>query len=224
MMSLIPIFGLAIIDSINPSAIAVTLYLLTKKHFTTQVLAYVFGIFCTYLVIGILLTLGLASLLNAFSGAFESDGAYWVQLIVGLLLFVYGVFGNPFKSKDAPKQEHLPSSRKLGALFMLGVGISIVEFATALPYLAAIGILTQIDIAFGVKVLILIAYNLVMVAPPLLLLLFAQFGAHRWQATFSRWREKLAKQAQETLYWIFGIVGFLLAGNAIIHFGWLTQL
>ncbi len=221
MIPLLPIFGLALVDSINPSAIAVTLYLLTKKQFTKQVLAYISGIFCTYLAIGIALTAGLTSLLNTFDGALESDGAYWVQLILGLTMFAYAIFGNPFKSKnDTSRSDRTPSSQKLGALFMLGVGITVVEFATALPYLAAIGILTQVDVAFAIKVLILVAYNVIMVLPPLALLFIAQFGAKKWQAKFEQWGLKVGKGAQETLYWIFGIVGFFLAAHAVNHFGW----
>lgn len=221
MIPFIPIFGLALVDSINPSAIAVTLYLLTKKQFTRQVLAYIAGIFCTYLAIGITLTAGLTSLLNTFDGVLESDGAYWVQLILGLAMLAYAIFGNPFKSKNStPKFDRIPSSQKLGALFMLGVGITVVEFATALPYLAAIRILTQVDTVFAVKVLILVAYNVIMVLPPLAFLFVAQFGAKKWQAKFEQWRHKIGKGAQETLYWIFGVVGFFLATHAVNHFGW----
>lgn len=219
-MVLLSILGLAIVDSINPSAIAVTLYLVTKKKFTAQVLAYVLGIFCTYLTIGVLLTLGLSSLLGIFGEIFKSEAAYWVQLVVGVMLLAYAVFGNPFASKQ-PKPERRPSSQKLSALFMLGVGISVVEFATALPYLAAIGILIQLDIALIFKVFILLGYNIVMVLPPLLLLVAARFGAERWQAKFEWLRQKVAKGAQEALYWLFGIVGLFLIAQAVKYFGWI---
>ncbi len=219
MEQLVAIFGLAAVDSLNPSALAVTLYLLTKKDFSPKVLAYISGIFCTYFTIGILLTLGLGKIFTTLGTALESDAAYAGQLIVGLLMFGYAVFGGRFTSKKT-KSEKIPSSQKLGALFMLGVVITFVEFATALPYIAAIGILAKSQMIFSLKIAILFAYNSIMILPPLMLLVLAQRKSEKMQATFDRWRLKMQKGAREAVYWIFGIVGFLLVSDAVRHFNW----
>ena len=52
------LLGLAVLDSINPSALLVTLYLLRQPSPARTVPAYVAGVFGAYPTIGVLLVLG----------------------------------------------------------------------------------------------------------------------------------------------------------------------
>jgi hypothetical protein len=61
-----------------------------------------------------------------------------------------------------------------------------------------------------------------MVLPPLLFLGVAARGSAKWKEKLELWRQKIGKGTQETLYWVFGIVGFLLIKSAVEHFGWLA--
>ena len=57
------LLGLALLDSLNPSALAVTLYLLLPgRPFAGKVLTYVAGGFSSYLVLGALIMAGLGSI------------------------------------------------------------------------------------------------------------------------------------------------------------------
>ena len=63
-MTIVAVLALAVLDSVNPSAIVVTLYLLsvaTRAH--VQVAVYIGAIFVTYLAFGALMVLGLDALL-----------------------------------------------------------------------------------------------------------------------------------------------------------------
>src|SRR5690606_12173502 len=71
---LLPFFGLALVDSINPSALLVTLYLLRRPMPVRTVAAYMSGVFASYLTIGILLVLGLDALLDRFGDALWRSG------------------------------------------------------------------------------------------------------------------------------------------------------
>jgi hypothetical protein len=46
---LLALLALALVDSINPSAIAVTVFLLSRERSSQQVVVYVAAIFVTYL-------------------------------------------------------------------------------------------------------------------------------------------------------------------------------
>ena len=59
---LLGLLALALVDSINPSALVVTLYLLTRERVLAQVLVYVAAIFVTYVTLGAILMLGLDAL------------------------------------------------------------------------------------------------------------------------------------------------------------------
>ena len=64
-----PVFGLALLDSLNPSAVAITLYLLLSGGaFVPRVLSYAAGIFAANLVLGSVLMLGLGSVWGLFDG------------------------------------------------------------------------------------------------------------------------------------------------------------
>lgn len=74
------IFGLALVDSINPSAIGVTLYLLlTARSPAGKVLTYLAAVAGAYFVIGALLMLGLDALLTSAGAYLEHPITYAIQ-------------------------------------------------------------------------------------------------------------------------------------------------
>ena len=84
-----------------------------------------------------------------------------------------------------------------------------------LPYLAAIGILTNADLEPWPRAGVLAAYCLVMVLPALVLL-GVRLVAHRWVApVLARLGTWLERAGAEATAWAIGIVGFLLARNAL---------
>ena len=152
------VFGLALLDSLNPSAIAVTLYLiLAGKSYASRVLAYVAGIFSADVSVGAFLMLGLDSVW----GYFDGPSTYVVQGVVGALLLGYAVFapGNAGEEKKARR----PRSWSLGAVFMLGVTITFVEFSTAFPYLGAVAIMANANLAVVQWLPIVFAYDTMMI-------------------------------------------------------------
>lgn len=210
---LAPVFGLALLDSLNPSAIAITLYLLLSgPSFATRVLSYAAGIFSANLALGAALMLGFGSLWDVFDG----PAAYGAQGVVGAALLGYAVLA-PDKA-GGEKKVRRPRSLGLGAVFLLGMTITVVEFSTALPYLGAIAILTNAGFTAGQSLPVLALYNLVFVSPPLLLMgTYRLFGA-RLRPAFERWREKMSGASREALFWILGIAGFLLLADSLRYF------
>lgn len=214
---LVPLLGLALLDSLNPSALAVTLYLLlTGKSIAPKVLTYVAAVFLAYFGIGALLMLGLDAVVAGFGEYFESPITYGIQGVIGAAMLLYSFLAPKKTGKESETRR--PRSQRLGAIFLLGLTITVVEFSTALPYLGALGILTNADLAAAQWLPILVAYNLIFVSPPLLLLLaYRLFGA-RLQGRFERYREKIEKGSRDTWLWIVGILGFLLLADSLRYF------
>ena len=211
---LLSLLGLALLDSINPSALAVTMYLMfAGRPFVGKVLTYVGAVFASNLVLGVLLMIGLGSL----RGYLESPVAYAVQGTIGALLFGYAVFtpGKPRKEGTGVRQ---PRSWNLGAVFLLGITVTVVEFSTAFPYLGAVALMTNAGLLATQWLPILIAYNAIFVAPPLLLLAAYSFFGSRLEARFEKLRDRFAKGSRETMLWIAGIVGFLLLADSLAFF------
>lgn len=199
------LLGLALLDSLNPSALAVTLYMLTQRGAHYRVAVYISAIFLTNLSLGLLLMLGLGKLLSSFGGALESPLAYAVQGIAGAAMLIYSLLApNKAKADGVPP----PSPRALGGTFLLGFTVTVLEFPTAFPYLGAVGILTGAALSPAQWFPILLVYNLIFILPPLLLLLAHMIFGERFDARFVSWQPRLQKEAKETMLWIVGIVGF----------------
>lgn len=205
------LLGLALLDSFNPSALAVTIYLLLQgKPYASKVLTYVCAVFVSYLGVGVLLMLGLGSVWEYVDGSV----AYAVQGVVGALLLGYALFA---PDKPPQKKARAPLAVGLPAIFLLGVTITAVEFTTAFPYLGAIAILTNAEMGLAEWLPILVAYNAIFVLPPLVLMaLYDAFGT-RMGERFERWRERFESGSRGTLLWVLGIVGFLLLADSLAY-------
>lgn len=82
------VVGLAVIDSLNPSAIAVAVWLaLSGRDVARRVGVYVGAIALTYFCAGVLVLTGVA----AMGQWVKTDAAYAVQGVVGAAALAYGI-------------------------------------------------------------------------------------------------------------------------------------
>jgi cytochrome c biogenesis protein CcdA len=213
---LVAVLGIALIDSLNLSAIAVTLYLLAGPSYVPRVLTYLAAVFSAYFTIGVLLMLGLTTAATAVGDAFYSPVAYAAQGVIGAVLLLYALAAPANAARQRPPRR--PRSMHLGAVFVLGLTITVVEFSTALPYLGAIGLLTNAGVAPARWVPTLVAYNLIFVLPPFLLLVAYRLWGARLQRRFEGYRERLQRGSREAWLWILGLVGVVLLVDSLRYF------
>lgn len=102
-----------------------------------------------------------------------------------------------------------------GALAGLAVGAGLVEVATMLPYLAALGLIGTQGPGWPTSGLWILGYCLVMIAPALVLTAARVFAARLVARPLGRLDAWLTKNAASTTAWVVGIVGFLVARDAI---------
>lgn len=124
-------------------------------------------------------------------------------------MLIYSLLADPKRAAQRPQR--LPRSLNLGIVFLLGITITGVELATALPYLGAIGILTNASLAPAQWLTLLLIYNLIFVLPPPLLL-----GAHtvlgeRLRPRMERWQD--AERSSRTILVDHCDYRLLLAGR-----------
>jgi hypothetical protein len=101
------------------------------------------------------------------------------------------------------------------ALATLAVGAGLVEVATMLPYLAALGLIGTQGPAWPTSGLWILGYCLVMIAPALVLTAARVFAARLVAGPLRRLDSWLTRNAASTTAWVVGIVGFLVARDAI---------
>ncbi|UPW83439.1 GAP family protein [Lysinibacillus sp. Ag94] len=203
---------LAILDTLSPAIIGVTVYVLlvAKKQQSRLLLTYLTTVVLFYFSTGIFLMLGLDVIFDPIANALNNQSARLVMIIVGAILFVGSWLVPKKKTSGSPK----PKAFSIGAMIALGFTTSLVEVATALPYFAAIGILTSNHLAFYEWLPIIAGYNLIMITPAILLLclhiLFKRFmnkPLRKIQALFD-------KSTSSALSWAMFFVGLILLMNA----------
>ena len=212
---LLSLLALALVDSINPSAIAVTLYLLSRGRVPAQVAAYVVAIFLTYLALGATMMLGIDALLPSLRTAGGGRLEFIVQGLIGLALLLYA-FRAPATAASGSRVE--PGASTYAALALLGMTVTTMELPTAVPYFGAISILTTAGLPMTRWLPLLILYNAIFVLPPVLIL-----GAHiifgrRMEARFADLRERLQAGARDTMLWIAGLVGGALLFSSVVEY------
>jgi cytochrome c biogenesis protein CcdA len=201
---LLGLLALALIDSINPSAIVVTLYLLSVGRVPAQIVVYIAAIFLTYLMLGVVMMSGIDALLPSLGNIGTSRLGFVVQGLIGLAMLLYAIRA-PSTAKPAPRVE--PGASSYGALALAGVTVTTMELPTAVPYFGAIALLTTADLPMAQWLPLLVLYNAIFVLPPVLLLVGHIVVGNRLNARYAEFSERLQGEARETMRWILGLVG-----------------
>lgn len=199
-ISLPIIIGAGIIDSINPCAIGVLIFLLaylmeqTQKpiKMLTHGLVYVAAVFITYLLAGMILLpvidkLGQISTtfyvvigaIVAFAGLLEIKDYFWYGKGPSLTIIPGGA--------ERIKMYTQRVSRNYLTTFGLGVFVALVELpCTGAVYLAVLSLMTLSGLSIS-NFTLLILYNIIFVAPLVIILFAMYFGVSAEK--FESWRK-----------------------------------
>ncbi len=214
---------LALIDSTSFGTLLIPIWLLLHpgRVRVARMLVFLGTVAGFYFAVGIGLTLGLSAAMPQITAFLDTPGASWAQLVVGVALF--------FLSFRLGKNKHGSSSgriarwreRALGAeggivsLMGLALTAAVLEVGTMLPYLAAIGLITTAALTIGQNAVVLAGYCIVMVLPALVLMALRLTAGRRIEPLLTRISNWMS--SSETLAWIVGIVGFLIARDAAVR-------
>ncbi len=106
----------------------------------------------------------------------------------------------------------------------VALGAGLIEVATMLPYLVAMGMLAEAELSMPLRFGALAGYCLLMIAPALVLLVLRIVAAPLVKAPLERLAAWLERTASENTAWILGIVGFILARAAASELGLFEQI
>lgn len=219
--------GLALVDSTSFGTLLIPLWMLLAPRVRPgRVLLFLGTVVVFYYAVGVLLLLGIDVAVEAASavgGALADNRPLAIaQLAVGVGLFLWS-----FRIERKAKEQSGPSPRARrwrGALQGEGVpvrttmGIALVatvlEVATMLPYLAAMGLLSRADVDRPVQLLVLVGYVLVMVLPALVLLVLRVAASRLVEPWLERADAWMSARTGSMMSWVVGIVGFFVGIDA----------
>lgn len=220
---------LALVDSLSIGTLLIPVFFLIAPRLRPgRMLVYLGAISGFYFLVGIALTLGATTVLTSFRGALETPAAYTVQLVLGAALLVTGI-AMPTKKKEpaaggsaragrlARWRDRAMGGARPTAVIGVALAAGLLELATMVPYLAAVGQLASAPLDTASRLLLLAAYCLVMVLPALLLLALRLVARRFVEPMLQRLAAWLERTGAETTAWILAIVGFLLLRDAAGH-------
>ena len=193
--------GAAIVDSINPCAFGVLIFLLaylfkafhSRRSVLLHGFTYISAVFLTYLMAGLLLLPVISQLGRVSVGAYIGIGI--ILIIFGLLeikdFFFYGKGLSLGILPSAGKRiemiiRHITG--KLSISFFLGVFVALVELpCTGAVYLGVLALVSLAGLTAN-NFLLLVIYNLLFVLPLVVILLLIHRGGQTEK--FEAWREK----------------------------------
>lgn len=216
-IGMLALLALADSTSFGTLLIPVWLLLAAARPRPGRMLVYLGTVAGSYLVLGVLLSLGARLLLDDLRAWIASPVGGSLLVVVGIVLLV-GALVAPTRRDDAPSGRLLrwreravgSGAGSLRPLMALAVAATLLEIATLLPYLVAIGILDAAELPVPLHGAALLGYCLVMVLPALLLLVVRLVAHRAVEPLLQRVNAWLTKQAGELTAWIAGLVGVLL--------------
>ncbi|PWK79506.1 Sap-like sulfolipid-1-addressing protein [Lentzea atacamensis] len=206
--------GLALLDSTSIGTLFIPIWLMLTpgRLRLSRFGVYLGTITVFYFAVGVLIVLGASQVMDHL----DSRLALWIQLVIGVFLFVISFRFDGRKKPDTGKwQNRLNANGSAVALAGVAVLAGVVELATMLPYLGAIGMMSAADLGLGQVGLLLAGYCLVMIVPAVLLLGGRLALRDRIEPFLTRISTWFAEKGASTTGWILGIAGFLVARDAI---------
>lgn len=208
---LLAVAGLAVLDTLSPTTIAGTIVvLLTAGTRSGRLLAvYWATIAVAYFALGIVLMLGL----GAVFAVIDEVVILWAQAVVGAALLV-GSFFIPSRPAEQAKERTTPRALSIGGMVVLGLGTWAFEAGTAVPYFAAIALMTAAGLVAAQWLSVLAAYVVIMIVPGMIVAAVWALARERVRPRFERWRVKLSTGSRTAVSWIVGIAGFFVLSDA----------
>jgi hypothetical protein len=224
-----PLAVLALIDSTSFGTLLIPIWLMLHPGPVRagRLLVFLGTVAAFYFAVGVAVAAGAGAVLPNLATLVESRPFGWVQLTVGVALFFLSFRMGRKKGADAGGgrlarwRERAMTTGSVAGLIGLALTAVAIELGSMLPYLAAIGLVTTEQLPPTQVAVIMAGYCLVMIVPALTLLGARLALGQRIEPVLERISRWLANS--ETLAWVVGIVGFLLATDAAERLGLLGR-
>ncbi|KAA1376380.1 GAP family protein [Aeromicrobium fastidiosum] len=218
---------LALVDSTSFGTLLIPIWLMLApgRLRPGRILVFLASVATFYLALGLLLVAGVASFSDEISDALDTRPVQVAQVVLGAALLGAGLWVGMRKKRDGSGRLMRWRERAVGdegsvrGLMALALTAALIEAASMVPYLAAIGLIGTSDLSGAAIVATLVGYCLVMILPALLLLAGRIGAARQVEPVLRRINDWMARTGQENTAWILGIIGVLIASSALQALG-----
>lgn len=229
---------LALIDSTSMGTLVIPVILLVvgqggALRVAGRTLLYLAVIGVFYLGLGIALLAGLLPLLESFGHLLAAPQVMVALVVIGVLLVAWSFYldpkavakrgGDPEASARRWTDRARRASGRPGVLITLALLAGLIEAASMIPYLAAMGILADMQVGLARGALLLVAYCTVMILPAAVLCGVRALLGEGADRVLDRVHDWGVRSATSAFAWAVGIIGAIIALNALgPALAWLT--
>lgn len=204
--------GLAIIDSLDVLLVAVTAMVildgrLARRSPVPGALSFLVGVFAVTTTFGMLTVLGVGWLTEVFDFRITPMQRYWAQIVVGAVLLILGSLRLSSSGPGLPDWA-VRARRRPAMLALLGVVVGLGQAPTAVPYLAGLAMLATRDPRPALWPVIVVAYCLLALLPPLLILLASlsrSARSRRFQRALIRGLDRFGPPLVRVIFLVGGV-------------------
>lgn len=217
MLDLLPVFiPILLADVINPVLLAAVIYALGSKKPIYYAGMILLGWLVVYFGSGILLALGLESMMEFLNNPRPVD--FYIESVVAVLLIWFGI-RFLFPSKQ-PQKQQFDKDKSLSAVSAFGIGatINLIGMPFAIPYFAALDQILKANLSWTASLSALMVYNLLYILPfAIIIFIKLVMGdkSDRFLQTINTWMEKIGKILLPGMM-IF--IGLALIADAVKYF------
>jgi cytochrome c biogenesis protein CcdA len=212
------VVAIAALDSLNPTAVALQIYLLSTPKPMGRAIVFTLGVFSAYWVCGLLVTCGFGQLITTmianFNGSFSEDYLYVGQLLIGIVLLSLGL---RLEISTSANSEKRPQNLTISRTFLLGLGVTIWEFPTALPYLAAIEQIVRARLDLFTTMSVLALYNLIFILPLIVLVIIYSLFQQQSASLLDRINRSIATWSPKILRVLIIGLGIILIVDSLAY-------
>jgi cytochrome c biogenesis protein CcdA len=215
---------IALLDSTSmiPTALVSLITLMTGSRPLLSSIAFLAGIFLTYFAFGIVIFLGLDSIIDVFNQWFVEFKNHpdttdlFIQIAIGAVLLFLAI--RMTRTGKPARKERTPQSVSPFGAFTFGCGLVIIGMPGAVPYFAAVDQILRADPSVTTGILLFLYYNTVFILPLALIVVIRAVMGERGDAVMAKLQEFLGKWGVRIV-----VIAMFLLGTAMLAdgIGWL---
>ncbi len=222
---LITLTSISLLDSLSavPIALLPLAIILNSRQPTLGALCFIAGGFLVYFIFGIIISLGLDSLIHEYAAKFIShmkSEPNAVELAIQILLGISMIYFAWQFSKKAPKQTQAKtynSDIRPTQAFTLSATINIIGMWGALPYFAAISQILKANIETTTTVWLLFYYNIIFALPLIAFIILHKITGEKANKTLNYITDFFTHWGKQLFIYALYLLGPLLIADGI---GW----
>jgi cytochrome c biogenesis protein CcdA len=207
---------LGLADSINPVTIVVALYLASTPNPVRRLAGYVAGVFGVYLLGGLLLLFGPASLLRLATHGLDASVGRVVAVVLGVGAIAFAVV--LWLRRDRMANTTVPDrALRPGSTLALGGAMTAIDLPTAFPLFVIAGAIVHEDLGPPLEAALLVLYCAAYVVPLLAILALRAVGGERGERWLARLRRHMSQWAPIAIAVLTAIVGVALIVYGLVR-------